>query len=772
LVLAGSAQTTKTGLAASFQFTGIKEGTACFGVTGSKMVDADGFDVTFDAAPEQCITLKPILTQAKVLRQGISASPNPSGGSLACTSVTANGTASGMHSATTDQNGEFRMDNLAIATYTVRASYPGYLDSETQNVTVNSSLVMHLETPTLVGGDVNGDGAVNILDIGTIVSKFGQAGVAMKSASVDCSVTDESSDINDDGLINISDLAITAGNWGKVETTGSITHTPTFTSTPTSTPTMSPTPCQYSIHKTVLSVSAENLKVGDTLKVKATLSNDGCAYVLGQPKYYLYIQTTSPESIFTPNNPPPVTHILGILPGESDTVEFHLKAISSGQATLRVGVSMEVHLGYPGGAYWGWDSSQEILVTVEPSDPPTPTDTLTPTLTSTPTPTGSATITITPTFTFTPTPTNTAVSDICTTVTEIPSSECNALVALYNSTNGSGWGNKTGWLVSNTPCSWFGITCSNGHVIEIFFNNNQLRGSIPSDLGNLTNLINLELSMNQLSGSIPAELGNLTNLMNLRLYTNQLTGGIPAELGSLTNLTELDLGGNQFTGNIPPELGNLTNLTYLYLGWNQFSQGGSGNQLTGSIPAELGSLTNLTELDLKGNQLTGSIPPELGDLTNLTYLDLGENQLIGGIPPELGNLTNLKGLSLHSNQLSGSIPPELGNLTNLTELWLNSNQLSGSIPLELGNLTNLKGLNLDSNQLIGNIPPELGNLTQMRRLYLDVNLLSGSIPDSLRNLIVLNDFTYPSTVCVPNTPEFTTWLDAIDTHTTPYTLCH
>ena len=41
-----------------------------------------------------------------------------------------------------------------------------------------------------------------------------------------------------------------------------------------------------------------------------------------------------------------------------------------------------------------------------------------------------------------------------------------------------------------------------------------------------------------------------------------LTGSIPPEIGCLTNLTILNLGGNQLTGEIPSEIGNLTNLTY------------------------------------------------------------------------------------------------------------------------------------------------------------------------------------------------------------------
>jgi|LWDU01.1.fsa_nt_gi hypothetical protein len=135
-----------------------------------------------------------------------------------------------------------------------------------------------------------------------------------------------------------------------------------------------------------------------------------------------------------------------------------------------------------------------------------------------------------------------------------------------------------------------------------------------------------------------------------------LTGSIPPEIGYLTNLTELDLGGNQLTGSIPSEIGNLTNLTYLSL---------FGNELTGSIPPEIGNLTNLTDLSLSRNQFTGTIPPEIWNLTNLERLHLSENQLTGSIPPEIGNLTNLIVLSLRSNQLTGVIPESICELTNL-----------------------------------------------------------------------------------------------------------
>ena len=72
---------------------------------------------------------------------------------------------------------------------------------------------------------------------------------------------------------------------------------------------------------------------------------------------------------------------------------------------------------------------------------------------------------------------------------------------------------------------------------------NQLNGSIPSSLGNLTNLRSLFLQRNDLSGSIPSSLGNLTNLEWLYLVGNQFSGCIPASLREIerNNLNSLGL---------------------------------------------------------------------------------------------------------------------------------------------------------------------------------------------------------------------------------------
>jgi uncharacterized delta-60 repeat protein len=313
--------------------------------------------------------------------------------------------------------------------------------------------------------------------------------------------------------------------------------------------------------------------------------------------------------------------------------------------------------------------------------------------------------------------------------TYVPDAERDALIDLYNSTNGSGWTHNDNWLSTTiSECSWFGVTCLGNHITIIELPSNELAGEIPASIGNLMYLEQLGLEFNQLFGPIPTQLGNLSNLRYLEAHSNNLSGPIPTSLGNLGYLWNLDLQNNQLSGTIPPELGNLLNLQNLLL---------NGNQLTESIPPELGSLTKLYFLWLGNNQLTGSIPPELGNLTNLRSLTLTLNQLSGTVPTRLGNLVNLQSLDLSGNQLSGGIPAEFGNLTNLGSLYLATNQFSGTIPTGLGNLTNLQFLNLSNNQLSGTIPASLGSLAQLQSLYLKSNKLSGAIPVSLTNLISL-----------------------------------
>jgi len=166
--------------------------------------------------------------------------------------------------------------------------------------------------------------------------------------------------------------------------------------------------------------------------------------------------------------------------------------------------------------------------------------------------------------------------------------------------------------VDNTPTevTLWGVVYSIDDTYTLDLSNSGLTGSIPSEIGNLTNLTFLKLSSNELTGFIPLEICNLTNLTGLYLDRNQLTGEIPSEIGNLTNLEYLYFFNNQLTGTIPPEIGNLTNLTNLSF---------SSNQLTGEIPSEIGNLINLIGFQLNDNEFTGEIPESICELINLNW---------------------------------------------------------------------------------------------------------------------------------------------------------
>lgn len=239
-----------------------------------------------------------------------------------------------------------------------------------------------------------------------------------------------------------------------------------------------------------------------------------------------------------------------------------------------------------------------------------------------------------------------------------------ALVALYDSTDGANWTDNTNWLTGPVS-TWYGITVSGDRVARVALRSNNLVGTIPHEIGDLTNLTVLDLYTNQLTGSIPPEIGKLTSLTELNLHLNQLTGSIPPEIGNLTNLINWYMKSNQLTGHIPPEIGNLKNLRDLYL---------HTNQLDGPIPTEIGNLTNLINLDIHNNQLTDTISSEIGNLTDLTLLSLCNNQLSGSIPIEIGNLINLERFYLYNNHFTDL--PDLSSDTSLTDLRIQENKFT------------------------------------------------------------------------------------------------
>ena len=99
-----------------------------------------------------------------------------------------------------------------------------------------------------------------------------------------------------------------------------------------------------------------------------------------------------------------------------------------------------------------------------------------------------------------------------------------ALTALYNATNGANWTDNTNWGTAPALSTWHGVTTdSGGRVTELELDGNGLSGTLPAELGDLTELASLRLNGNvYLAGPLPAGLRELSALATVDLADTEL----------------------------------------------------------------------------------------------------------------------------------------------------------------------------------------------------------------------------------------------------------
>lgn len=97
----------------------------------------------------------------------------------------------------------------------------------------------------------------------------------------------------------------------------------------------------------------------------------------------------------------------------------------------------------------------------------------------------------------------------CSAQASIPESECLALAAIYTSTQGDSWNDNSGWLQNPDPCTWFGVSCADKHVLSLDLPGNNLQGSLPDEIADLSGLRTITINDNALSGSIPETITQL-----------------------------------------------------------------------------------------------------------------------------------------------------------------------------------------------------------------------------------------------------------------------
>jgi len=197
------------------------------------------------------------------------------------------------------------------------------------------------------------------------------------------------------------------------------------------------------------------------------------------------------------------------------------------------------------------------------------------------------------------------------------------IALFYYATNGESWlqcstagsdlcgsvfpfESKRRFLSDFSECDWSGIKCNTDNcVTEIEFEENNLIGTIPTEIGLLKDLAVLGMEKGGLTSTIPTEIGELTNLLFIDLDYNELSGSFPTQLYSLTDLRTLDLNDNDMTGSID-QFGAFLDLEFLQLQHNEF---------IGTIPEDMGTLSLMTTFNLHGNLFTGVVPESVCNLT-------------------------------------------------------------------------------------------------------------------------------------------------------------
>ncbi|XP_068329565.1 receptor-like protein EIX1 [Pyrus communis] len=293
----------------------------------------------------------------------------------------------------------------------------------------------------------------------------------------------------------------------------------------------------------------------------------------------------------------------------------------------------------------------------------------------------------------------------------------------------SSWGSEA--QKQDCCASWEGVYCDKytGHVVKLDLQGRfSLGGRLSSQVGNLTHLQYLDLSLNDFASveNLNSWLPRLSSLTYLDLSWSNLSNSYDwlEAINMLPKLTNLSL----YHCGLSAPLIHSSTLFNINSSKSLAHVDLISNQLTSSIFVWLSNYNaSLVHLDLFDNQLVGSIPHVLGNMSSLVHLDLSVNQLVGSIPHVLGNMSSLVHLDLSVNQLVGSIPHVLGNMSSLVHLGLSYNQLVGSIPHVLGNLSFLAILDLSGNQIEGGIPQSFSKLCNLQELDLFNNILSGQL---------------------------------------------
>ena len=159
-------------------------------------------------------------------------------------------------------------------------------------------------------------------------------------------------------------------------------------------------------------------------------------------------------------------------------------------------------------------------------------------------------------------------------------------------------------IAGQLPDSWGGLR----HLANLLLQLNILGGQLPTTIGQLTRLRFLDLDggftarQNRPVGCFDPCIVRSTDDTSLNTPAgcrvpcrlgNAFEGSLPSEMGLLTNLVQIDMHRNRFSSSIPTEIGNLIRLDWLEL---------SGSYIQGPLPSEMGQMARLVKLYVDNNR--------------------------------------------------------------------------------------------------------------------------------------------------------------------------
>lgn len=305
--------------------------------------------------------------------------------------------------------------------------------------------------------------------------------------------------------------------------------------------------------------------------------------------------------------------------------------------------------------------------------------------------------------------------------------QLSALQDLYSSTSGKYWHFASGtnnWIVGTDYCSWNGVMCDANcnYVTSLMLPSANMKGTLPSSLGNLIGLQTLDLSGNgYLNGTLPTNiLTSFSQLETLKIdmtsiggYINGVNGGCTPYLQNLAigesrfllgydfsqckGLRSISLNQGFFHYNFPISSStSLSTCNFPSLITADFSNAFVTNYFSLSCFCQ----SPLLETLLAGSAglVGGAVPQCLSALPNLQYLVIGGNNFTS-----FGTYNGYKALQV-VEMTYNSISVDLSTLyfPSLIKGIFSQNKIYGAPFLNISPV--LEILFIDDNNISGDFP--------------------------------------------------------------------